>query len=373
MEEALDWLCMKIPNSELPAALKGKRGSSIRVVTQTNAAAFSTEEGRLLTALGFSQPDVASALKVCSVEPHLVAVACWTKLLEALTGFTCPTGGLSVAQLSACLREPPASLTEPTWAQPEEAEGEQVSMWWNDQFAFISVYPELVVHASEHCCRVKIEVPEALAKVYSSGDQNKESSAELVVVFWEGCADTLPLVGLQCKAMPPAVRLHYTQKVYQHLKEMCSSTEGVLHEAFTFLSDTLSGTAPSLTEARLRWGALLQGDQTNGRLASVVGQPQISQRQKSKFKGSRSNARMLNPEQLKKESERLKSDFQQTRESALGRKMQAGRDRLPAAAKKGLVLDAVAGHRVVVISGATGCGKSTQVRSSGSPAHVLKH
>ena len=138
--------------------------------------------------------------------------------------------------------------------------------------------------------------------------------------------------------------------------------QGVLHASFTFLSDALAGTAPSLTEARLRWGALLQVEQVNGSATNVVDQQPISQQEKPKFKGPRRpSTRLLTPEQVKKESARLKSEFQRTRESAQGRKMQSARDRLPAAAKKGLVMDAVSGHRVVVISGATGCGKSTQV------------
>lgn len=361
---------MNIPNSELPPGLRGKRGASIKVVTKKNNASLITPEGHLLTALGFSQPDVSAALKDCSTEPQLVAVACWTRLLAALTGFVCPTGGPSAAQLTACLQEAPASLTEPSWAELGEADSEELTMWYNEQQAFIYVYPELVMHASVHCCRIKIEIPEALAMVYSSGGgQSKEGAAELVVVFWPGCGEALPLMGLQCKAMPPAVRLHYTQRLYQHLKEQCSSTEGVLHAAFTFLTEVLSGTAPSLTEARLRWGALLQAEQSNNdSVSSAAGQPQNNRQQKPRANGSRgSNAKVLSPEQLKKESERLKSAFQQTRESVQGRKMQAARDRLPAAAKKGMVLDAVAGHRVVVISGTTGCGKSTQVCSFHSP------
>lgn len=367
LEEALDWLCMMVPNAELPGGLRGTRGRSIRVVTQPNTAAFNTEEGRLLSSLGFSQPDVAAVLKDYSQDSQLAAVACWAKLLGVLAGVPCPSGGIPVAQLTACLHEASVSMTEPSWAEPGD-EDEEMAVWWNEQFSFISVYPELVVHASEHCCRVAVPVPEALAMVYNSGDQNKDSSAELVVVFWQGCGDQLPLIGLQCKAMPAAVRLHFTQAVFQHLKEEYSSIQGVLHASFTVLSEALSGTAPSLTEARLRWGALLQGEHTNGSAASVVEQAP-SRQQKSVFKGPRrSNARLLTPEQLEKESARLKREFQQTMEGAQGCKMRAARDRLPAAAKKSLVLDAVSGHRVVVISGATGCGKSTQVRPSILPA-----
>jgi HrpA-like RNA helicase len=41
--------------------------------------------------------------------------------------------------------------------------------------------------------------------------------------------------------------------------------------------------------------------------------------------------------------------------------MQAARDKLPAAAKRRAVLSALEGHSVLVVSGETGCGKTTQV------------
>ena len=43
--------------------------------------------------------------------------------------------------------------------------------------------------------------------------------------------------------------------------------------------------------------------------------------------------------------------------------MQAARDKLPAAAKRRAVLSALEGHSVLVVSGETGCGKTTQVCS----------
>ena len=43
--------------------------------------------------------------------------------------------------------------------------------------------------------------------------------------------------------------------------------------------------------------------------------------------------------------------------------MQVARDKLPAAAKRRAVLSALEGHSVLVVSGETGCGKTTQVCS----------
>lgn len=363
LEEALDWLCIHIPNSELPVALRGKRGSTIQVVTKVNDAALKSEQGRLMLALGFSQADVASALKEFTSEAPNNAAACWGRLVAALTGLSLHAG--DIPQLFAALQaEIAESLTEPSWSQPDESEEEHLSMWWNEQFAFISVYPDLVIHASENCFRMKVAVPEALASVYSTGaGQSADVSAELIIVFSKCCGDALPLIGLRCKELPPAVRLHYTQKVYQHLKEEYSSIEGALHAAFSFLEEQFMDVAPSLTEVRLRWGSLLQADKTNGSAAAAAAnEPSNKQQQKAKPACPRvPKARVLSAKQLEAESARLQAEFQKARGSAKGQEMQAARDRLPAAAKKSIVLDAVEKHRVVVISGATGCGKSTQV------------
>lgn len=52
--------------------------------------------------------------------------------------------------------------------------------------------------------------------------------------------------------------------------------------------------------------------------------------------------------------------------------MRAARARLPAAAHAGAVEAALAAHRVLVVSGATGCGKSTQVRPRALCARPLQ-
>jgi len=57
-------------------------------------------------------------------------------------------------------------------------------------------------------------------------------------------------------------------------------------------------------------------------------------------------------------------DWQQDRRTAA---MRAARGKLPAAAHAAAVEDAVAQNRVLVLSGATGCGKSTQARAARRP------
>lgn len=53
--------------------------------------------------------------------------------------------------------------------------------------------------------------------------------------------------------------------------------------------------------------------------------------------------------------------------SAKMQDFRAQRERLPAHAKRAQVLEALQQHRVLIISGATGCGKSTQL-----PQYILE-
>jgi HrpA-like RNA helicase len=61
------------------------------------------------------------------------------------------------------------------------------------------------------------------------------------------------------------------------------------------------------------------------------------------------------------ESARLSRHAAALATSAAHASMRRTRDALPAAAKRGEVLTQLRDHVVLVISGATGCGKSTQV------------
>lgn len=53
--------------------------------------------------------------------------------------------------------------------------------------------------------------------------------------------------------------------------------------------------------------------------------------------------------------------------------IQHGRRKLPAFAKQTSILDLINNNRVVVISGETGCGKTTQVSGKPSPSKLRTH
>ncbi|KAL7421927.1 hypothetical protein Q5752_003699 [Cryptotrichosporon argae] len=67
-------------------------------------------------------------------------------------------------------------------------------------------------------------------------------------------------------------------------------------------------------------------------------------------------------------SERLQADYERRAASPAYVKMRAQRDTLPIAPFRQQILDALDGAQVLVFSGETGCGKSTQL-----PAYILEH
>ncbi|KAI8788572.1 ATP-dependent RNA helicase DHX57 [Biomphalaria glabrata] len=69
----------------------------------------------------------------------------------------------------------------------------------------------------------------------------------------------------------------------------------------------------------------------------------------------------VNPVELRRQNKLLHDEFLHTKVSKQYRNMQADRHRLPAWDMKDLILEVVAQNPVIVISGITGCGKTTQV------------
>ncbi|XP_060804166.1 putative ATP-dependent RNA helicase DHX57 [Amyelois transitella] len=85
--------------------------------------------------------------------------------------------------------------------------------------------------------------------------------------------------------------------------------------------------------------------------------------QKSDGKNNRSN---INFEDTLRENKEIAKQWLEKKENNRYNKMMSGRRKLPAWKKKGDILDAIKKSQVVVISGETGCGKSTQV-----PQYIL--
>jgi hypothetical protein len=362
-EQALDWLVVHLPYAELPPVLRGRRGSAVRVVTGDNPA-LSTPAGRMLQKFGYSPTDVAAAMKDSAADAPNAAALCWKQLQEALCGIPVAGGGAADALLHACLGEDVAMPCEPGWVEPEASAGPLLGEWWNEQLGLIGVYPEQVVHASEHCFRMRVPVAEDLVALFECSERAGGASVELVVLQPHPHS-TLPLLALRCSMLPAPVRLHYTRELCLHLQQQGSDC-GVLHVAHAFLSERLvAASAPSGIAARYRFSTLLEAGSGRDTVDAGAAPVQAPQPRTKPRRGAAQTPRPLTPAQHAAESQQLLDALRSRRASNAGRAMQAARARLPAAQKKQVVVEAVASHRVVVISGATGCGKSTQVLAHG--------
>lgn len=374
LQDALDWLCMHLPEDDLPPTLRQKHGgSSVRVrlaAAHPSMTASAMSPGALcLTRMGYSFEDVDAALQQCSGETDAVAAA-WKLLLQSLAGCELDGGvpcDADVLKWFGAAAGPAAdAVLEPQWLEPDEGADPQAKAWWDEQFACVSVYPDTVVCASEHCAVLQVAVPDAMVEAYRSANAapvHEQQYMQLGMVLWEGCGYplTLPLVCVRCPSLPPPVRLHITASILAHLQQVCLGEE-MLHQAYSNLDMILKAEPPNPIVASLRWSSILQGEvdtvQQQGGDAAVRGRKLGPTKQPSK----RSRPARMSPEYAEKEAKRLARLMADNQSTGPGKKMLAARQKLPAHGKRQDVLAAVCEHRVTVISGATGCGKSTQVR-----------
>lgn len=373
LHDSLDWLCMHLPEEELPPTLRQKHGgSSVRVKLaggQPSTPAIATSPGALcLTRMGYSAEDVDAAMQQCSGAADVVAGA-WKILLQSLAG--CDLGGQAPndADILQCFGAPAGpvedAVLEPQWPEPEEGEDTQAKAWWDEQFACASVYPDALVRASERCAVVQLAVPHSMVQAYCSSDVGRpreQQYAQLGVVLWEGCEypQALPLMCVRCPALPPPVRLHFTTSVIAHLQQECPGME-MLHQAYMHLEGLLAEEPPSAIVASLRWSSILQVQSDAGQQQSSEALARVSKPAAKKGPGRPLRPTRVPPDQVERETRRLAQNMKDNHSTGPGKKMLAARQKLPAHGKRQEVLSAVSGHRVTVISGATGCGKSTQV------------
>eukprot|EP00892_Ulva_mutabilis_P005050 jgi/Ulvmu1/2917/UM148_0001.1 len=387
LQEALDWLCMHVSEDELPALLRQKHGSSSVRVKLTSGQANTASAGRssrpgahCLKRMGYSQQDADSALQLCAGASDAVAQA-WKRLFEVLAGCDLGQGapcdkdvlhwfGAPADQSGAAAE----AVIEPQWPEPDDATHPQAKAWWDEQYVFTSVFPDEVLHASEHCVVMQLPVLPAMVQAYGRADhtaRDGQHRAELALMLWGGCGypKTLPLISLRCSVLPQAVLLHFTAAVAKHLQTACPGME-MLHEAHSHLQELLQAEPPSAIFASLQWGALLRSleDVAERRAAEVLKVASDSKRGETDASARHRCPAAPASGHAKRESERLTRLMQDNSTTGPGRKMLAARQKLPAYSKRQEVLTAVADHRVTVISGATGCGKSTQV-----PQFILEH
>ena len=351
VDEALDWLCLHVDAAELPAKLRGQHRLGVTVVRTADAAAdnpaVDDPSVQLVTQFGYSVADAVTALKLFDDS----AAAAWSALFSRATGAHIGTAALSDAVLTD---------TEDDDGAPGNADSD-----WHDELTVMtSMYEDDVVHARPHSLLLRLPLSRRLQDQYAHQSAAGQAPAplEVLVVMWPGAVypDEPPLFGMRCESLPGPVRVALTAQAAAHLREHALGAP-MLHELHDCLSSILSDSAaPLLAAARLRFSNLMAPQLA---VASEDTPSSVVSGGKAPGKKARRNEkRSRSAAQLAAEAQELLAMRQRAENGSEMRAMRDTRRALPAFAQRAEVLQAVAHHRAVVIAGATGCGKSTQVR-----------
>ena len=323
LPDALDWLCLHLDPSLLPSRFA--QGSSRHVVGVLNTKKDPDAEAvAALVQYGYGFAESKAALGAAGKDFRAALGALWEGACAGL------------------------ARAEPAEADGGEEEGEDA---WEDEWTvFEAIYDAEATRKSGGGIAVALAVP------YERGGAAKE--ARVAAAFWPPAPAAgryplaAPVVALAAPDLAALDILHLTRLVSAEAFQMLGTP--MLHDlvgkveelAAQALAGEFRAPAPAPAPAPGRGGR------------PTPAKPRRTHRGHGAL--SPQQAAALG-QQLRREHEQLKSAG-----GALGQ-LQKQRRALPAASKRAEVLAAVAGHQVVVISGATGCGKSTQV-----PQYVLE-
>lgn len=364
-------------------ALGGSRGGSF--ATGLDAAAEAAEEAAAAAALledpavaelaayGYPPTEAAAALEESGGHVHRALTALHARLVAA-------AGAGGAAAASAGEAGQPADELE-EWREERTAleaiYGEDAA-FPSERLTSIQLPVELTSAAAtsaaggHHELRLHLDIlappPAALG---SSNDGNSSGSGEAPYPARP------PVVGIRAEGVPPAVLLTLTRQLAQQAAELAGHP--MIYELASAAAEALEGCLlKPLPVARLLppagAGAVPSRDASNADLAEqaerglrlediantiIPAADRGGQRRQPRGAGAGID--------VAAESRRLRQRQAELDGSAEHAAMRAVRSRLPAAAQRAELLQLCGSRRVVVVSGATGCGKSTQVGRYSEP------
>jgi ATP-dependent RNA helicase DHX57 len=296
LEAALDWLCLSVPDEELPQAFQPGAGQTVAVLRS------SSTHQQALQELGYSAEDAMAALQQCSGDE--------VAALQLLHGRLC-------GKLAADSSGDPA-------------------VWEEERVALAAIYDADVQFPAQQQCLISLDV----------------HGTQLTLDFriprsYPGGA---PVIGVRCPALQPHARLELTRLLH-------GLAAGLVGEAMVY---ELASAAPGLLPEAQRGHNLSLMVQPAPEVvalpaaaAAEAGAPPTATSRRQPVIDTAAESRRLQEER----GRWLRGDG----------KMRAAREALPAHTRRDAFLEALGGHRVTVVSGATGCGKSTQL-----PQYILE-
>ncbi|PIA13479.1 P-loop containing nucleoside triphosphate hydrolase protein [Coemansia reversa NRRL 1564] len=336
--QALDWLCVHVPEDDLPSQLL-QRAGGVAVIVQQEQQGLQISVNRLAKS-GFPTSLVRSTIKQ---NLHLLE-----QKEDNIEYDVAEAWSAHILLSRLCLRteESPRRADLETDSERQMAVSDEIA-------ALEAVYAdENRISETKFCVGVRLE--------------NTGIEAIVQLQFWlppglqypthEAAAVTFSSDGL-----PAYLKLHAAQMLDTHLRT-CIGMPAML-EAVGYAEEHLAqwiAAPPPLAELM---GGMLRDNysQTNGS-ESNGGSDAESGKEPSNTNNSKSrNRRMGNRNHLTADTSRLCAEFAKLQHNDAYRKMQQTRARLPAAEYDKHIASLVQSNRCVVVSGATGCGKTTQV------------
>lgn len=389
LSAALDWLCLNVPEDRLPSnfapgaagkpmtvllrggnSTAGHRGSAGSLPPSVNIDAM---EG----SVGADQDPAVAELMQYGYPPFLCMDA-----LQSSQGHLHDALRLLWRRL---LRAEQAPAEDGNSTDAGAGNESDLTEWGEEREALEAIYAEDATFHSASWTSIKLTVildGQAAEVAAKHGSRPKEAlmvdGVEVILEAWapkEGSYPTVvPTLAVRSSDVPPVVLLAVTQRIAQTAVGLLGHP--MLYEVATTVAEVLPECllhTPSL-EALL--GGADGDDVAEGMAEQLTldseeeeagSKPETGRtKHQGKERTSRQHRRHA-PLDIPAESTRLLQRQKELEVSAKHATMRAQRSKLPAYTKRGEVVSSVAGRAVVVISGATGCGKSTQV-----PQYILE-
>ncbi|KAJ2581272.1 helicase, partial [Coemansia sp. RSA 1836] len=330
---AFEWLCVHVPEDDLPAQVM-RRGYHASLVVGSNNSTDTVDElalqlaARRLARSGFALSLCRQALDQAMVMPIGVAES---RAAEILVSKLC--------------RQPVPELTAPISGELDAVEEEIEAL--------------LAIYAGED--RVSRPSPYQVSVSIRPNDCRQLCSADACLEFWIPVDSSYPelrppTVTLSSDSLPAYLKLHVAKAINGKL-----ARDGmpVLFDAVSMADECIEqwlANPPPLAD-------LMQGMSSSELTEAAPEQSQggivATKRKKGAF--NKTNRGPIVDDSRRKEWVQVMDTFTRIQGDPAYRRMQQTRAQLPAASVASALVALVGSNRCVVVSGATGCGKTTQV------------
>ena len=360
LSDALDWLCLNVPEEKLPADFAaGAAGKPVTVIRSVVQAEESSEDLdpalRQLIKYGYKKDASVSALENNKGDYTRASIDLFLSLCKKL-GHQDIWGS---ATMDSYLPDRPivSDTLEEELMALHAIFGDVVHI--NDN--------RTIIHLSFNAL-VDDGIVSMLKGFGMDIDQDIATTDGIEIkskfIFPAGdlYPNTPPVCIFTCDSLPPECMHTLTEMVVQRISECVG--QALVYEVVSFIMENICSCIEKFLESSRDFKETFVVDDIA--LVDNADKTQGASRP-TKARPKTSRSMTLTPSEVISENERLKSWQTKLDTAAECEKMLKQRQSLPAATKRSDVMQAVKQNRVTIIMGSTGCGKSTQI-----PQYILE-